>query len=259
MSLRSIVFSSLFCLSISVPVLAIGCAAPTGSEDDSADRSAESEDELTAGASQLVGSYYTHAPGVGGFARLELKANGKYSGHVDGAGKIVCVASPCLLPESGTWNASKHASGGFRLRVTPAGKGSRSYEATKSSGPPVLELTRAGVTTKLNKLASNQCLDNADCTAAEECGPKLCLMYCAAGDPFCCGPSTCKPKAPPPSCAGAWLDPLGGCRGLADGSLPATCCAGLTTPCGPNPCGVGESCCNALDGICTPPGFACTQ
>lgn len=30
-------------------------------------------------------------------------------------------------------------------------------------------------------------------------------------------------------------------------------------PCGPNTCNKGEVCCNASCGICTQPGFACTQ
>ena len=73
MSLRSIVFSSLFSLCLAAPVLAIGCAAPTDA-DDSEGQVEETQDELTAAASQLLGSYYTQAPGFGGFARLELKA-----------------------------------------------------------------------------------------------------------------------------------------------------------------------------------------
>lgn len=263
MSLRSIVFSSLFSLCLAAPVLAIGCAAPTDA-DDSEGQVEETQDELTVAASQLLGSYYTQAPGFGGFARLELKANGKYTAQVDGAGKVVCVASPCLLPESGTWNASKKSGGGFRLRVTPSGKGWRFYDAAKTGGgAPTLKLSRAGVTTTLNKLAAGQCLGNADCKATEECEPGVCLMYCEVNDPFCCGPSTCQPKLPPPpppsACAGAWLDQVGGCRGLADEGLPASCCAGLTTPCGASSCGVGKVCCNPLAGICTNPGEFCIQ
>ena len=260
MSVRSIVFTSLFSLALAVPVLALGCAAPTGSEEDGEESIAETQDELTAAAAQLVGSYYTHAASSAGFARLELKANGKYSAQVDPAGTIVCVTSPCLLPESGTWNASKKTGGGFRLRVTPTGKASRGYDATKTSGPAGLKLTRSGRTETLAKLGATQCLDSADCTSTQECGPKFCLMYCAVNDPFCCGPSTCQPKPPPPSaCSGAWLDQFGGCRGLADQGLPASCCAGLSTPCGANSCGVGKVCCNPLAGICTNPGELCIQ
>lgn len=255
MSLRSIAFSSLFALSFAVPVFAIGCAAPTDDGVDSEEQVAETQDELTAAASQLVGSYYTHAPGFGGFARLELKTNGKYIGQVDGAGKIVCITSPCVLPESGTWNASKRA-GGYRLRVTPAGKATRYYETSKAG--QTLTLNRSGITTTLSKLAANECLDSADCKATEECQPKACLMYCAAGDPFCCGTSTCQPKATE-ACFGAWLDQFGGCRGAADQGLPASCCADLSAPCGTTRCGVGKVCCNSLEGLCTNPGEVCIQ
>ena len=202
---RSTFFSSLLSLFIAAPfagALAIGCAAPTDAQDPGAadEQVAESQDELTAAASQLVGSYWTHSPAASGFARLELKANGRFVASVDPAGKIVCVTSPCLLPESGTWNATKKVGGGFRLRVRPAGQASRGYDATKNSGASAtLELSRNGVSETLAQLAAHACLDTADCASTEECGPKLCLMYCAAGDPFCCGPSTCQPKAPPPA------------------------------------------------------------
>ena len=260
MSLRSTFFASLVSLAAAVPVLAIGCAAPTSEEASGEEQVAETQDELTSAGTQLVGSYFSHAVGKGGFARLELQANGRYSAQLDADGKIVCITSPCLLPESGTWNASKKTGGGFRLRVTPAGKSARWYDAAKASGPSTLKLTRSGVTETLTKLGANQCLDSADCASTQECGPKFCLMFCAFGDPFCCGPSTCQPKAPPPSaCFGAWLDQFGGCRGPADGGLAASCCAGLSNPCGANSCGVGKVCCNPLAGICTNPGEFCIQ
>ena len=63
-----------------------------------------------------------------------------------------------------------------------------------------ITLTRLGKTETLHKLDANQCLDNADCSATQECGPKFCLAYCEVNDPFCCGPSTCQPKAKEPSC-----------------------------------------------------------
>ncbi|MDB4936395.1 MAG: hypothetical protein JWP87_3367, partial [Labilithrix sp.] len=136
---RSLFLSSLLSLCIAAPIaggLAIGCAAPTDSQGESPsdEQVAETQDELTAGASQLVGSYWTHAPAVAGFARLELKSNGHYTASVDPAGTIACVTSPCLLPESGTWNASKKAGGGFRLRIRAAGQASRWYDATTTTG-----------------------------------------------------------------------------------------------------------------------------
>ena len=160
----------------------------------------------------MVGSYWTHTPAASGFARLELKANGHYAASVDPAGRFVCVTSPCLLPESGTWNASKKVGGGFRLRIRPTGQASRWYDATKTGGASAtLTLSRSGVTETLAQLGANACLDSADCKPNEECGPKFCLMYCAFGDPFCCGPSTCQPKAPPPP-AGKFC---GGIAGIA--------------------------------------------
>jgi hypothetical protein len=260
---RSFFFTSLLSLCIAAP-LAAGCAASTDSEDVSEEQVAETQDELTAAASQLVGSYWTHAPAFGGFGRLNLKANGKYDAQVDPAGTAFCITSPCLLPESGSWNATKKAGGGYRLRIRANGEPSRWYDATKSGG--FLKLTRAGKTETLNALAANACLDDSDCKADQECGPKVCLMWCAVGDPFCCGTSTCKPKAPPPpppppppACWGAWLDQFGNCRTPADGVYPDSCCAGQTTPCGPSACGVGQTCCNPLSGICTKPGEVCAM
>jgi hypothetical protein len=256
MSLRSIFFMSLLSLSIAAPIAAIGCAAPSS---DDAEDAEVTQDELTSTAKQLVGTYWTHAPSFGGFAKLVLRANGTYTADVDPAGTALCAKSPCLLPESGTWNASKTAAG-HRLRVTPSGGPARFYAATKNATD--LVLSRAGQTQTLHVLGANACLDSSDCDANEECGPKFCLMYCAVDDPYCCGPSTCQPKSPPPpppppKCWGAWLDQNGLCRTPADGVYPDACCAGQTTPCGDSKCGVGTVCCNPLAGICTKPGQAC--
>ena len=104
--------------------------------------------------------------------------------------------------------------------MKPQGEPARIYTATKfdasidfTSG---IVLTRYGKSETLNKLSSNQCLDDADCKATEECGPKVCLMYCLVNDPFCCGPSTCQPKAPPPppSCCDPATKPTNGIEGV---------------------------------------------
>lgn len=260
---RSIFVSSLLALCIAAPLAAVGCAAPTEEATDNEENLAETQDELTAAASQLVGSYWTHNATFGGFGRLNLKANGKYDAQVDPAGTAVCITSPCLLPESGTWNATKTA-GGYRLRIRAAGHASRYYTAVKSGS--TLKLTGNGAPQTLNKLGPKECLDNADCSASEECGPKMCLMWCAVGDPFCCGTSTCQPKAPPPpppsSCWGAWLDQFNNCRTPADGVYPASCCEDLPKPpvtCGKNTCAAGQVCCNPLSGICTNPGDVCAM
>jgi hypothetical protein len=248
---RSIVLAALVSLGL---LTSVGCAATTDSSDDDI---AESDDALTSSALSLAGRYYDAQVPFAGIGRLSLGTDGKYTAHVEAGGRAVCIASPCLLPETGTWNASKRANGTFRLRLRATGAASRYYETNKANG--VLTLKRAGTTQTLTSLDSSQCLDDTDCSAEQECGPKLCMMICLAGDPFCCGPSTCQPKepAPAPSCDGAWLDQNGTCRTPADGVYPDACCAG--PKCGDAQCAEGFVCCNALAGICTPPGMVCTQ
>ena len=266
----SIFFGSLFSL-LSLGVVA-GCASATDPQGESEEQVADTQDELSAGASQLVGSFWTHSPAKAGFARLELASNGHYTAQVDPDGKIVCVTSPCLLPESGTWNASHKAGGGYRLRIRPTGQAARWYDATKTGSSAVtLTLVRGGVTETLAKLGANACLVDGDCKAADECAPRYCLMYCGYNDPFCCGPSTCQPKTPVVKHCGGIAgiacaanedcvdDPTDSCdpkHGGAD-------CGGIcqpkvtSTPCGPNTCGAGKVCCNPLSGICTNPGEFC--
>ena len=279
--------------------LAVGCAAPAADADE--ESVAEGSDDLTAAAQQLVGKYYAQGTSPRQFGRLTLNANGTYSASVDITDVAFCIASPCLGPEKGTWNAMR-SGGKLRLRLRAQGEPSRWYDAQKGAGE--LTLTRSGATQTLTALGADACLDDADCDANEACGPKVCLMICAVDDPFCCGPSTCQPKPvrkfcggfaglpcgpdeecvddpsdacdpkkggadcggicipkppppPPSSCAGAWLDQNGTCRTPADGVYPDACCAGQTTDCGPSKCGVGETCCNPLSGICTKPGEVC--
>jgi hypothetical protein len=272
---RSIFITSLLSLCIAAPLAAIGCAAPTDSTNPSSNEPvAESQDDLSGVSAQLVGSFWTHRPAKAGFARLELKSNGKYTAEVDPDGKIMCVTSPCLLPESGTWSATSAAGGGFHLRIHPTGQPVRAYDATKNGGANAgLTLHRSGVTETLYKLAANACLDNNDCKSNEECAPRLCLMFCAFNDPFCCGPSTCHVKTPAPKLCGGIAgiacgpnevcvdDPSDNC----DPSKGGADCDGICqpkptgTPCGPNTCGAGKVCCNALAGICTNPGEVCIQ
>lgn len=256
---RSIFASSLLALSFAVTV---GCSATTEDPATAPDDAnlGESQDELTAAASQLVGSYWTKDFTFGGFARLNLHANGTYDAQVDPAGTALCVTFPCLVPESGRWNATKTA-GGYRLRIRTTGLPARWYGAVKTAS--TLSLTGNGDPQTLHRLGANECLDNADCGASEECGPKVCLMWCAVDDPFCCGTSSCQPKTPPPppSCFGAWLDQHGMCRTPADGVYPDSCCAALPRgpKCGPNLCAAGQVCCNPLSGICTAPGAVCAM
>lgn len=250
MNRLSIAVASFFSLCILAP---IGCAAPTADGPDEV--VGESQDELSA-KTQLVGAYYSHAVPFGGFARLDLEANGTFSAKVDAAGRALCIVAPCLLPQKGTWSAAKVA-GSLRLTLR-VGSNVDTYVAQKQGKS--LTLTRAGKSQTIYALDANACLDDSDCDAASECAPRMCLMYCQVNDPFCCGPSVCVPKAPPPppSCFGAWLDQNGTCRTPADGVYPASCCAAPVT-CGTTTCGAGEVCCNPLMNICTKPGEFCAQ
>jgi len=233
----------------------VGCAAPTESSDEP--ELSESEDNLTSTAAPLIGSYWTSTPTSSGISRLNLKADGTFHASVDGGPAVVCITSPCLLPEDGRWNAIKRQSGpgAYRIRLRPDGQPSRWYDATLSAG--VLTLRRSGVTQTLAALGTDGCLDDTDCSADEACGPKLCLMWCAVGDPFCCGPSTCRPKPPAPGndCMAALCGPGTVC---VEGPTGAQCVP-TGESCGAATCAVGEVCCNPLAGICTPPGGVCAM
>ncbi len=252
---RRSLFASLFSLCLLAP---IGCAA-TSADEGAEESVAETQDEITAAAHALVGKYYTHTPTFGGFARLTLNSNGKYTASVDPAGTALCVTAPCVIPESGTWNASK-IGGKLRLRIRPAGDVSDYYIAVKSDGK--LTLTAPGKPEQnLIALGANACLDNADCSANEECGPKLCLMWCAVDDPFCCGPSTCQPKAkfcggiagipcgPNEQCVDDPTDECDPNKGGAD-------CGGICQPTTPPPPPPPPSCWGAWkdqNGVCRTP------
>jgi hypothetical protein len=259
------------------------------------DAVAESSDELSAAAAPLVGKYYAHAADAGQYARLTLNANGTYSAQIDISAIALCITYPCLGPEEGKWNASK-SGGKLRLRLKASGEATgRWYDAAKS--PTELKLTRAGKSQTLYALGANACLDDKDCSPAEACGPRLCLMWCEVNDPFCCGPSTCEPKAPPPpppppACCDPAAKPANGIEGVwccgdgswqydigsgdqtmscsASGGAGSVCAA---TQCGGFaglPCGKGEECiddptddCDPNNGgadcggICVPESAAC--
>lgn len=185
-------------------VAPLGCAVETAEEE--GEGVAETQEELSFAAKSLVGKYYTPSPAFGGLARLTLAADGTYWAELDAAGRALCVTSPCLIPESGTFNAVK-SGGKIRLRIRPTGGPSRWYDAVK--GASELTLTRAGTSETLFALEANGCLDDKDCSEGEQCGPKLCLMWCAVDDPFCCGPSTCEPKPGPKVCGGIANIPCG--------------------------------------------------
>jgi hypothetical protein len=198
--LSTTIFSSVIALSLA----AVGCAAAS---DPSADDQTEaSQDELAVNAARsvLAGKYYDRSVPFGGIGRLTLTRDGKYTAHMEAGERAICLTSPCLIPESGTWTATKLASGSYRLRLLVGGDAARVYTASKDNNSGELNVTIGGKTQHLTSLDANGCLDDGDCSATEECGPKLCLMYCLAGDPFCCGPSTCQPKAPAPKRCGGF-------------------------------------------------------
>jgi hypothetical protein len=190
---RSALVSTLFSLCLLAPV---GCAPDRDREtsEGAGEDVGETHDALSSVARSIVGKYYDESVPSGGIARLTLASSGKYTAHFEAGGAAFCITAPCLLPESGTWSA-RSTDTGMRLRLAANGSGSgaRSFDVRMTGGQLVVSVIGRDPQ-KLTTLDANQCLDDADCTAAEECAPRLCLMFCAAGDPFCCGPSTCTSK-----------------------------------------------------------------
>jgi hypothetical protein len=211
-------------------MIATGCAAEVAQEDPMV---AERQDELSSAAQALVGKYYNAQTVPGGFARLSLTADGRFTAKVDVSHRALCDALPCVAPETGTW-AARRVGRALRLDIRPEGGSARAYTATRT--PETLVLTLAGQTETLRALATDGCLDDADCGTEEVCGPKVCMLWCPVGDPTCCGPSTCQPKPrdlnPTPTCVGAWRDETGRCRAPNDGVYPDSCCASEPKPCG---------------------------
>ena len=224
---RSFAIASLLSLFVAAPVVAVGCAAPVSSDAESV---GESQDDLTAAASELTGSYSAEHAAKGGFVELDLKSNGHYTAKLDPNGTIVCVTAPCVLPESGTWSASHHA-GGYRLHINPAGAASRLYDATKSAGPSsvVLTLSHGGVT---------QTLSAAGSPAAKSCGG-FAGLPCGAGETCIDDPSD-------------GCDPAHGgadCPGICTTAKPAKkSCGGFAGL----PCGAGETCVDDPSDGCDP-------
>jgi hypothetical protein len=236
MNRTSIVFTSLFALCLVAPV---GCAVQDGSDDAAEQETATDDAQLSAAAKSLVGKYTSDAPIFGGFGRLELKANGKYVAQVDPAGTAVCVTAPCLLPESGTWSATKRSNGTFRLSIRTPGRAARIYTASKFDAS--IDWT-SGITLERN-------------------GKTETLNAVVAPPAACCDPAT-KPAG---GIEGTWCCGDGSWQyDIGSGDQAISCsanggggqvCGG--EKCGATTCGAGTSCCNPLAGICTPPGMAC--
>lgn len=203
--------------------LAVGCTAETAADDPpGAEEVSASEDALHARRS-LVGSYFTETPSPGGLLRLALASDGSYSAKRDVSLVALCASSPCAVSETGTWSFSW---GRLTLRAAGASAGERLW-ATRSAKK--LTLRDARGSQELFPLPAGQCVSDLDCGAGEACPTPICLMFCEVNDPNCCGPRACEKVDPP---AGE--------------------------PCGPTTCEAGTECCNALSGLCVPPGMACT-
>jgi hypothetical protein len=180
--------TTLFSLALAL-VAPLGCAVSSEGPEDAADSNAA----LSSDTVGLIGKYFDRAVPQGGIARLTLESNGTYAAEVDANGAVLCVRAPCLLHEAGRWTAQPTARG-MSLTLDPESASGRAYDVKQLSGR--LELSSVGgKTQQLVRLADNQCLDDSDCAAANlECAPKICAMFCASSDPFCCGPSQCRAK-----------------------------------------------------------------
>ena len=115
-----------------------GCAADTTdpANADGAEDTDVSQDELNSKSAQFVGSYSWRASDsveFVDFQQLALKGDGTYTAKVDSGlvnPAVRCIAFPCTLPESGTWNAVS-SGGKLKIRVNPTGAPpSRSYFAS---------------------------------------------------------------------------------------------------------------------------------
>lgn len=209
---RSIFIASLLSFSVATSVFA-GCAAPPADEGASF---AETSNDLDALAKAIGGQYHSSKTQPGNFARLTLGPNGGFTASIDVSDVALCQTLPCLAPQSGVWSASKDAAkngGEFRLRLKADGDASARIFTAKLTNEG-LTLARAGETQTLLSLPDGAC--DVDPTGA--CGSNE--------DPSNNDPSNEDPSDS--TCKGAWLDQDGLCRDLADGVLPASCCADLT-------------------------------
>ena len=162
-------------LALSTVALA-GCAADTTADGADAEDTNVSQDELSARATQFVGTFDWKGADSGAFVDLEqlsLKADGTYTAKVDSAlinPNVRCIVFPCTLPEAGAWTVSK-SGGKLKIKLDSAGsKPTRSYFAEIQPLSRILTLTRFGQTTKLF-FAGSTCA-NVRCTATTHCEMK---------------------------------------------------------------------------------------
>jgi hypothetical protein len=201
----------LFLASLAISSFAVaGCAADTTSTDGEEAEDVEvSSDELSARATQFVGSYAWRAGDSGPFVELQqlsLKNSGLYSAKVDAQlvnPAVRCIAFPCTLPESGTWTVVK-SGGQLKIKLNPFGtKPSRSYYASIQEQTRTLSLKRFGLTTNLffegSTCANVRCTANTTCemsfkngTYSPSCVPNAPVATCAATS--CIVGTTCVDK-----------------------------------------------------------------
>lgn len=155
-----------------------GCAADTtdASNADGAEDTDVSQDELNSKSAQFVGSYSWRAADsveFVDFQQLALKGDGTYTAKVDSGlvnPAVRCIAFPCTLPESGTWNAVS-SGGKLKIKVNPTGAPPpRSYFASVNPLSRTLTLARFGHTTNL--FTDGSSCANVRCTASTHCEMK---------------------------------------------------------------------------------------
>lgn len=155
------ILRSLTVLAVTAGALVFAGCAVEAQGDDQADAEDTAEEALSATAPGFSGSWIDGVSTGSGafFADLSLGDDHHYTGNVSDPA-IRCVRAPCVLHESGTWNAYKSGTG-FKVRLTNSA-GARHIYAAALSGAN-LALTRAGATNTLTKKAA------------------VCKMMCAQG------------------------------------------------------------------------------
>jgi hypothetical protein len=153
-----------------------GCAADTSADDsEDAEDTDVSQDELSARATQFVGTYNWKGADSGAFVEIEqlsLEADGTYTAKVDSdlIRPIKCAKFPCTLPEAGKWTVTK-SGGKLKIKLDSTGsKPTRSYFAEINPLSRILSLTRFGQTTRLFPTGST--CANVRCSATTHCEMK---------------------------------------------------------------------------------------
>lgn len=153
------------------------------------------------------------------FAALEIKDDGTYVAKVDSGfvdPKVRCVAFPCTLEETGTWNIYRsRVSGGFRLRVTPmATERLRYYELTLAEdvGIELRAVGREAVTVLARDVKNGGACVVSGCNG-EICAASPMASACIWKEEFACyAAATCELGADG-ACGWKKTPELGSCLG----------------------------------------------